>query len=398
MPESSVAHPNSRQLSSEGSNHTSSTYFPDVYNDTSSSRAAHSTISADLSSKDMTLPYPDNMPPPINAEHCIDSGYLFTYVDTPVATSRGHYPKNGFSRRDNSTATTSSGPRSSCVTFSAVPPVSPLPTASPQQEHTPALPASSQPPPTAALASLSINSANGSDNEQATFAKQVHANHTTMFISPVSAASDSEFTSLDNQSSPPSRAESVHDGGHIQDNAIRLSVDELDDDEEAARQTYGMGGRTETASSVGSEERKQIGIFKPVKSLFKPLAQSLIPEKLAKGDSDAESVAKDSAPALDDAWCIDSGDAFADVESEGASSRWQEPRHSLCGRPETGSLKFLADLRRRQSLSSRPSSDRNISLDKSDYGSKDKDKDASSRNAIFSALSSKLALKLSPSQ
>lgn len=371
---------------SDGSHKTSSTQYGDVSNHSSFSRAAPSTISADLSSKDMTTMCPDYLPSPISGEHFVDSGHLFTYVDTPIATSRGHYPKNGFSRNDNSTSS-SSGPRSTCVTFSSTPQISPLPSPSTQQEPYPV-------PPTLAVANMSIKSPSASDSEQAPFAKMSNIEHAQMFISPVSVASDADFTPSDNPSYPPSRPGSVHDGHNIQENVTRLSVDVLDDDVEVMRQTSGMGPRTETASSFGSEERKPIGIFKPVKSLF----QALIPEKATKLGSASSDKAKVNSHALNDDWCIDSGDAFADVETDGASMRWQEPRQSSQhGRFETGSLKFLADLRRRQSLSSDappPSFDR--SLEKSEVGSKDKD-DPNGKT-IFSALNTNLALKLSPSQ
>lgn len=370
---------------SDGSNKTFSTQYSGASNGSSFTRAAPSTISADLSSKDMTITCPDYLPSPLSGEHCVDSGHLFTYVDTPIATSRGHYPKNGFSRNDNNT-TSSGGPRTTCVTFSSTPQISPLPSPSTQQE--PCV------PPTLAVANMSIKSPSASDNEQTPFAKLSKIDHVQMFVSPVSVASDAEFAPTDNPSYPPSRAESVHDAHNIQDNVTRLSADVLDDDEEVMRQASSMGARTATASSFGSEERKPIGIFKPVKSLF----QALIPEKATKLGSSSSDKAKANSHALNDDWCIDSGDAFADVETDGTSMRWQEPRQSSQhGRFETGSLKFLADLRRRQSLSSDappPSYDK--SSEKPEFGSKDKDDH--NGKTIFSALNTNLALKLSPSQ
>lgn len=370
--------------STDSSYTTSSMHCGDGLNDSESSFTERSPISRDPSGKDVPML---NLAPalsPTNEDHSLDSGYLFTYVDTPMATSRGYVLKNGLPRRDNWGEPSSDRGLNNSITFST-PLVSTTP--SPSQKTDP----SAVSIPTSAMAAVSLNSEKPCREELNV--KHAKLDDNSMFISPVSVASQIDFAASGISPETGTQGESTH-AKESTEGSPKNSNKVFHEERESQRGTQ-ASVNSETESFIGREDKQGVNIFKPVTSMFKPLVHSLLTEIQVKGDA-LSSKATDS-PALNDDWCIDSGDAFADVETDAPSVRCAEPRQaSWSRRAETGSLKYLADLRQRQSCTTSSKVPKHQAL--SDECALEAAKTEIKKNAIFSALDTKLALKLSPSQ
>lgn len=204
----------------------------------------------------------------------------------------------------------------------------------------------------------------------------------SLYISPVSVTADNAF---DDQTERSTKSAAETD--NIKRNANDCATDEeikehvAADVEEETEKMRAIMKDLEPASA-----KPFIGIFKPVKSLFKPLTKTLLePERENVLSHKSCPEVKGTENGMND-WYIDSGEIFADLEADGESLQWEQ---NMLMRRATGSMKFLDDLRHRQNSQGTSSANLNVVQTESDaqnHGGK----------SIFGALNSDLAFKLTP--
>lgn len=207
---------------------------------------------------------------------------------------------------------------------------------------------------------------------------------TEIFISPVSVATDEAFE------------KDLREASDVEVDLDSLKLrDEISPAENYIAETQG-GEETGTNDIIGKDDSTQIknqstgGIFKPVKSLFKPLSDTLLEvEKNLDIGAGTHCERKNSDPLSIDEYC-DDGEAFADVDADGESMRWA--RNSLTGK-ETGSVKFMNDLRRRISKNTG-----NLIKSECNETNEEAKEDGETDKAIFGTLDSNLAVRLAPAK
>lgn len=160
-------------------------------------------------------------------------------------------------------------------------------------------------------------------------------------------------------------------------------------------------------SSTNASSLTKQGIFKPVRSVFKPLVKQLLMDddeqsnlKNACGEGGNEHTYMEDNGGVSSEWGADQGDdLFADYEAEDESMKLPLHSGSGSGKPQFGPSKFINDLRHAQSMSNTlpsTSSSSSTSGFPQDSSAKSQYGNAESK-AIFGSINHELALKLTMS-